>query len=108
MLARLDGDVELARELAAIFIDECPRMLQRLRAAVEERSADEVRRAAHALKGSLSNFIDGGPTATAFELETMGREGRLDESPNALDRLESEIAALTVRLREFQSQGPGT
>jgi HPt (histidine-containing phosphotransfer) domain-containing protein len=65
-----------------------------------------VRRAAHALKGSLSNFIDGGPTATAFELETMGREGRLDESSKALDRLEGEIAALIVRLREFREQGP--
>jgi hypothetical protein len=38
----------------------------------------------------------------------MGREGRLDESPNALDRLESETAALTVRLREFHEQGPKT
>jgi hypothetical protein len=62
-----------------------------------------VRRAAHALKGSLSNFIDGGPTATAFELETMGRDGRLDETARALERLEGEIAGLTVRLREFQS-----
>ncbi len=108
MLARLDGDVELAQQLAAIFIDECPRMLQRLHAAVAEGSADEVRRAAHALKGSLSNFIDGGPTATAFELESMGREGRLDETPLALDRLEREIAALTARLHEFQSPGTGS
>ena len=74
MLARLDGDRELAVELAGIFVEECPRMLQRLREAVAAGSADEVRRAAHALKGSVSNFIDGGPTATAFELETMARE----------------------------------
>jgi HPt (histidine-containing phosphotransfer) domain-containing protein len=71
-----------------------------------KRSADEVRRAAHALKGSLSNFIDEGPTATAFELETMGREGRLDESSKALGRLEGEIATLIVRLREFREQDP--
>lgn len=36
MLACLDGDLELAQELAAIFIDECPRMLQPLRGAVEQ------------------------------------------------------------------------
>ena len=103
MLARLDGDLELAQQLAAIFVEECPNMVQRLRTAVSEGAADEVRRAAHALKGSLSNFIDGGPTATAFELETMGRDGRLDETARALERLEGEIAGLTVRLREFQS-----
>jgi two-component system sensor histidine kinase/response regulator len=108
MLARLDGDLELAQQLAAIFIDECPRMLDRLRTAVADGSADEVRRAAHALKGSLSNFIDGGPTATAFELETMGREARLEETSLALERLEREIVALTVRLRQFQSPGTGT
>ena len=31
MLSRLDGDTELAAQLAAIFIDEYPRMLERLR-----------------------------------------------------------------------------
>jgi HPt (histidine-containing phosphotransfer) domain-containing protein len=107
MLARLDGDLELAQQLAAIFIDECPHMVNRLRAAIAEGSAEEVQRAAHALKGSLSNFIDGGPTSTAFELETMGRNHRLDETPGALDRLEGEIADLTAALKEFQSKGPG-
>ena len=56
MLLRLDGDLELATQLAAIFIDEYPRMLERLRGAVKSGSADEIRRAAHALKGSVSNL----------------------------------------------------
>ena len=33
----------------------------------------------------------------------MGRDGRLEETPRVLERLEGEIAGLTVRLREFQS-----
>lgn len=107
MLSRLDGDMELAIQLAAIFIDEYPRMLERLRRAVASGSAERVRRAAHALKGSVSNFVDGGPTATAFELETMGRNGQLDGTPAVLDRLEQEIAALTVCLQDFQSKGTG-
>ena len=40
MLSRLDGDMELAIQLAAIFIDEYPRMLERLRRAVASGSAD--------------------------------------------------------------------
>jgi len=105
MLLRLDGDLELATQLAAIFIDEYPRMLERLRGAVKSGSADEIRRAAHALKGSVSNFVDGGPTATAFELETLGRNRQLDGTPAILDRLEQEIGALTVCLQDFQSKG---
>ena len=107
MLARLDGDRELAVQLAGIFLDEYPNMLQRLRDAVSAGSADEVRRAAHALKGSISNFIDGGPTATAFELETLGRNGQVEGAPALLDRLDRELNALSDFLREFQSKGPG-
>jgi HPt (histidine-containing phosphotransfer) domain-containing protein len=106
MLLRLDGDAELATQLAAIFIEECPRMLERLRRAVASGSADEVRRAAHALKGSVSNFVDGGPTATASELETMGRNGQLDGTRAVLDRLEREIVALAV-CRTFNQGGRG-
>ena len=103
MLSRLDGDVELAVQLAEIFNDEYSRMLDQLRAAVEAGAADEVRRAAHALKGSVANFVDGGPTATAFELETMGRTGQLEGSSILFDRLEQEVIALTACLRDFQS-----
>ena len=108
MLSRLDGDTELATQLAAIFIDEYPRMMERLRGAVAAGSADEVRRAAHALKGSVSNFVDNGPTATALELEPMGRSGQLEGTPAMLDRLEQEIVALTVCLQDFQSKGTGS
>jgi two-component system, sensor histidine kinase and response regulator len=107
MLARLDGDRELAVQLAGIFLDEYPNMLQRLRDAVSAGSADEVRRAAHALKGSISNFIDGGPTATAFELETLGRNGQVEGAPALLDRLDRELIALSDFLREFQLKGLG-
>jgi two-component system sensor histidine kinase/response regulator len=103
MLDRLDGDVELAVQLAEIFNDEYARMLEQLREAVEAGVADEVRRAAHALKGSVSNFIDGGPTATAFELETMSRNNQLEGSSALFARLEQEVIALTECLREFQS-----
>jgi HPt (histidine-containing phosphotransfer) domain-containing protein len=107
MLARLDGDRELAVQLAGIFLDEYPHLLQRLRDAVTARSVEEVRRTAHALKGSMSNFIDEGPTATAFELETLGRNGQLDGTQALVDRLDRELIALSSCLREFQSNGPG-
>jgi HPt (histidine-containing phosphotransfer) domain-containing protein len=105
MIARLAGDEELARQLVDIYIDECPRMLGTLRDAIAQASPDAIRRAAHALKGSTLNFIDGGPAATAFELETMGRESRLDDTVPAFARLEEESEALLDDLRRYQAKG---
>ena len=80
MLARLAGDVGLAVQPAEIFNDEYARMLERLREAVAD-----------------------GPTATAFELETMSRNNQLEGSSALFARLEQEVIALTECLREFQS-----
>jgi HPt (histidine-containing phosphotransfer) domain-containing protein len=101
MIARLGGDEGLARQLVALFLAECPRMMAQVRESVEQGSADVIRRAAHAFKGSVSNFATGGPTATAFELETAGREGRVADAPAVLARLEREVASLVDQLRTF-------
>jgi len=105
MLARLAGDEELALQLVEIFIAECPRMVDAVREAVEQNSADAIRRAAHALKGSTLNFIEDGPAATAFELEQMGREGGIAEARSLFERLEREIAGLLDDLRRYQAGG---
>ena len=101
MLTRLGGDEDLARQLAALFLEECPQMLERVRQSVQQTDPDVVRRAAHAFKGSVANFVEGGAAASAFELEAMGRDNRLSEAPAVLERLEREIAGLLVDLRRF-------
>jgi HPt (histidine-containing phosphotransfer) domain-containing protein len=104
MLARLAGDRELARQLAGIFIGECPRMLGAVREGLDQGSADAVRRAAHALKGSVLNFVDGGAAATASALEQMGRAGDLQGAGAALAQLETELTELIDRLRDFEAK----
>ena len=101
MLMRLGGDEALAKQLAALFIEECPQMLGRVRDSLQQTEADVVRRAAHDFKGSVANFVDGGAAASALELETMGRENNLADAPQVFARLEREIAALLVDLRRF-------
>src|SRR6185369_1751873 len=73
MIERIGDDEELARQLVTLFLAECPRMMGDLRTSVEGGVADTVRRAAHAFKGSVSNFIDDGPVATAQQIETLAR-----------------------------------
>jgi HPt (histidine-containing phosphotransfer) domain-containing protein len=108
MIARLGGDEELARQLVTLFLDECPRMMEQVRESVQGGTPDLVRRAAHAFKGSVSNFIPDGPTMTAYALETIGREGRVAEAPATLARLERQLEALIVQLRAFEAtSAPG-
>jgi HPt (histidine-containing phosphotransfer) domain-containing protein len=104
MIDRLGGDEELARQLVTLFLDECPRMMAEVRESVEQGTPDLVRRAAHAFKGSVSNFITGGPTATAFALETIGRDGRIAEARSVLARLEREVDSLLAQLRAFDAR----
>ena len=104
MIERLGGDEELARQLVTLFLGECPRMMAEVRESVEQGTPDLVRRAAHAFKGSVSNFITGGPTATAFALETIGRDGRIAEAPEVLARLEREVDSLVAQLRAFDAR----
>jgi len=101
MVTRLGGDVALARQLAVLFVEECPRMLDQVRESLRGTDADVVRRAAHAFKGSVANFIETGPAATAFELECLGRDNRLENAPAIGARLEREVEALLVDLRRF-------
>jgi HPt (histidine-containing phosphotransfer) domain-containing protein len=105
MIARLGGDEELARQLVTLFLDECPRMIAEVRDSVAQGTPDLVRRAAHAFKGSVSNFLPDGPTATAFALEQIGRDERMADAPDVLARLEREVETLTAQLRVFDSQG---
>jgi HPt (histidine-containing phosphotransfer) domain-containing protein len=104
MIERLGGDEELARQLVTLFLGECPRMMAEVRESVEQGTPDLVRRAAHAFKGSVSNFITGGPTATAFALESIGRDGRIAEAPAVLARLEREVDSLVAQLRAFDAR----
>jgi HPt (histidine-containing phosphotransfer) domain-containing protein len=103
LVERLGGDEELARQLVALFIDECARMQDAVRESIAGGSADAVRRAAHAFKGSVSNFTDGGAMAAAFALEQMGRDDELENAPAVLAQLDREVEALLLGMRVYQN-----
>jgi FOG: HPt domain len=102
MIERLDGDDVLARQLVTLFLGEYERLLANLRQALAADSADDVRRAAHAAKGCLANFIEGGPQATAHQIEQLGAAGRLSEVPALSAQLENEVVALVLAMQAFE------
>jgi two-component system, sensor histidine kinase and response regulator len=103
-LARLDGDEELLRELARIFLRESPEILQRLRHAIERGDPKAVTVEAHSMKGSVSNFGVSSATEAALAIEKMGRENDLRSAPKALRHLETMLELLQPALTHLGEQ----
>jgi signal transduction histidine kinase/ActR/RegA family two-component response regulator/HPt (histidine-containing phosphotransfer) domain-containing protein len=107
-LAHAGGDRGLLRELAADFLGSAPGWLAAVRQALERRDAAGVAAAAHPLKGALGTFAARDACAAALDLETMGRGGSLPDGPEALDRLERELARVTSDLAALaRGEEPG-
>lgn len=96
---RLGGNRRLAHELVAIFLAEYPNLLQTIHASVARDDGQAISRSAHALKGTVSNFIEAGPTATAQALERAAVEARLADVPALVEQLERELEELAAAMR---------
>ena len=103
MLERLGGDSELLDDVLQVFLEECPRMLQEVRGAVEGGDPKTVRRAAHAMKGALLNISAAPSAAEADQLEELGCQERLDEGAPVFERLQHELERLQQALAEQAS-----
>jgi HPt (histidine-containing phosphotransfer) domain-containing protein len=97
-MARVGGDAELLKEIAGLFLEEYPRMLNDLHKALEAGDSQGVERTAHGLKGSVANFGARVVVDAAFELEQLGRAQKLAEVPQVLTTLELSLAALRGEL----------
>lgn len=97
-LARVGGDLELLKELAALFLQEAPHMLEELQSAAGDGNSKEVERVAHGLKGSAANFGATAVMETARELEFLGRDEKTAAFPGALKSLESALSTLQGEL----------
>jgi len=73
------GDGGLLAEMIQLFGEEAPGLLARVEAAVRSSDPEQLRMAAHALRGLVSAFSTSAANA-AKVLEQMGIDGRADES----------------------------
>lgn len=101
LLTYTGHDIELARELVAMFLDEYPGWLAEMREAITATDPQELQRVAHMLKGAVSNY--GAETATdlALIIERMGREGDLANASVALRELTDSMERLRPSLEDF-------
>lgn len=100
-LERVGGDDGLLREIAGIFLCECPEMLARIRGALDECNAATLERAAHNLKGSVANFGCGPVFRAARDLELAARRRDLAGAEEWWTKLNLELDSLIAELKSL-------
>jgi len=102
--ARVQGSSELLVELIDLFLEQCDRLMSDLRQAVARSDVTGVVEAAHALKGSVSNFSAAPATEAARRLEMLARDGDTAKLESALAELVHEIGRLRPVLMTLKEQ----
>jgi HPt (histidine-containing phosphotransfer) domain-containing protein len=103
---RVGGDVELLRDLVAIFCDQYPTLLGKLKEAIEQHSFADVQKFSHKLRGSALQFSGSAVAELAGLLEQMGQKQSLDGAAGIFSRLQQEVAELVHSLRAMAYNKP--
>jgi CheY-like chemotaxis protein len=90
-LARVNGNVQLLRQLVGVFQDDCANLMKEIRTALQSGEAERLSRAAHTLKGMVAFFAATAASEAAFQLESMGKAGDLTRAEQTFARLAQEI-----------------
>ena len=99
LFKRLDGDLELLRDLVQIFSEESPLLLQKIDGAIKGRDFEDVRKLAHKLKGSALQFSGSRVASLAASLEEMGAHQTLEGAGRVLSDLKREVTNLERSLQ---------
>lgn len=92
------GDDEFAQELFGDLIPRARSLREAIAQAVEQNSADAVRKAAHELKGSCLTLGAERLAAVSKDLENLGRSGSLTGAAEFLTKLDGELDVLVQHL----------
>jgi HPt (histidine-containing phosphotransfer) domain-containing protein len=91
------GDAALLAEMIQLFEEEAPALLARVDAAVRSSDAEQLRTAAHSLRGLVSSFSTRAANA-AQVLEQLGIDGRAGESAEHYEVLNQAVQELRTIL----------
>jgi HPt (histidine-containing phosphotransfer) domain-containing protein len=103
-LMRVDGDIELLLEIVEVFLEDSPRLMARIRTALERQDPNSLEQAAHTLKGSVGNFCAPAAYAAASQLEKFGREGNVTGRQEAWNELQETMEQLRLALMSLRGE----
>ncbi|MBZ5516255.1 MAG: PAS domain S-box protein [Acidobacteriia bacterium] len=111
LLERLDGDADLLMEMIQLFLVDCPKRLEAIQQALEHKDGRSLEAEAHALKGSVGNFLAKSVFDIARKLEVFGQQRDLRRAQEVYRtlktetlRLQSALEAIAASLRSDNQQ----
>ena|SRR5687768_8518356 len=101
LLERVDNDWEFLGDTVRMLEADGPALLEEIRRSADAGDAASAGRAAHTLKGMISNFCAPDAQAGALAVEQMGKSGDLSSLRPGLQSLETQVRSLIAELNEF-------
>src|SRR3954471_10934247 len=101
LLERVDNDWEFLGDTVLMLADDGPILLAEIRRSAQAGDAPGVGRAAHTLKGMISNFCAAEAQSDALAVGEIGKSGDLSNVDPALQKLETQLTALVADLNGF-------
>ena len=105
-LNRLDGDIELLCEMAAITAPDCPEVIGQIENAFDSEDCEAGARGLHKLKGMLSTFESDGVVIEMQELLELARKNKLEELRRAYGQCRQAILRCVANINELAGAGP--
>jgi len=99
----IQGDEQQLKKLLVIFLQTFEQNLLALKKAVADNNARQIEFVAHKIKGSAGQLGAAGIGEIAHEIETMGKEARLENVRNELDALEESYLQIKPALEAEHS-----
>jgi HPt (histidine-containing phosphotransfer) domain-containing protein len=102
-------DDDVLAEVVDLYVDDAPSRIEAMRSAIAASDPEALSEAAHALKSSSGNVGAVKVREICQQLETTGREGKIDGAGVVLARLEREYdlakSALLAAARRVRDEG---
>jgi CheY-like chemotaxis protein len=100
LLEAFGGDRDLLRDVAEVFLNECPALVGDLDRAVVDRNREALRQAAHKLKGAIAPFARKAAYGAGLELENTALAADWPALESVFADLKTHLDRLKTALRE--------
>ena len=104
LLARVDNDRGLLRDLFSIFKEEFPGYLKSLEEAVTRNDAAQAASVSHTLKGMLANLAASKAAASASQLEQLARVADTASLPAAFAEFARDVRGLLPEMEHYMTE----